>query len=214
MNCQYCEITLPACDIEEHKESCGSRTEECENCKRRILVKDLEGHISSGCQTPVKANGNVRPPHSKHKVPERLIGDQDIIMGGNDGLGFSFHPQFKPLYPYTNEGFFNPYFPPTDSRTFEHLNDSPRVSSPSPSKMTSTNFSTPSSQKRSSPFVNKRPQNSEKQSSSDVKPRGQTRNMYSEASPEQMKGSDFRERPYNKHRILSSDSDSDTMEGK
>ena len=108
--------------MSEHEESCGSRTEECDNCKRRILVKDMEGHLASGCQTAVKTNGKTeRDPGLSRNVPERLIGGRS---GQPRGFGFAVHPQFS--YAYTNDERFNPYVP--ECKTSDFLNhDTPRV---------------------------------------------------------------------------------------
>jgi hypothetical protein len=133
--------------MDEHKELCGSRTEECENCKRRILVKDLEDHVASGCQTPVKTNGKIGQDRSKNRMPERLIGGHDDIRAIPRGFGFPLHAQFHP-YPYSDDETRNPYLP--GSRTYDVLNnDSPKVSSSVRKTIqknsTPTNFSTTAS---------------------------------------------------------------------
>ena len=145
MNCQYCEITLPASDMEEHKESCGSRTEECDNCKRRILVKDLENHLAAGCQMPAKTNGKVDQTQGKHRMPEKLIGGPDIVRDVSRGFGFPFHPQFQPN-PYSDERMHNPYFP--GAQTYLN-NDSPKI--PRTVQRTTQKQSTPASSLTSSP---------------------------------------------------------------
>lgn len=113
----------------EHEESCGSRTDECENCKRRIMLKDLEDHIASGCKTPPRENGKREQGPDKIKKPERLIGGQPTTAV----YGFPFHPQFQPN-PYPNEGTVNPYFPRT--KTYDLLNnDSSQLERPVPTAM-------------------------------------------------------------------------------
>ena len=145
VNCQYCEITLPASAMEEHKESCGSRTEECDNCKRRILVKDLENHLAAGCEMPAKTNGKVDQPQGKYRMPEKLIGGPDYVRDAPRGFGFSFHRNFQPN-PYSNERMQNPYFP--SAQTYLN-NDSPKI--PRTVQRTTQKQPTPSSSLTSSP---------------------------------------------------------------
>jgi hypothetical protein len=122
--------------MDEHRESCGSRTEECDNCKRRILVKDLENHLAAGCEMPAKTTGQ---DEGKRGMPEKLIGSPDDLRPR--GLGFPFHPQFQP-YPYSDEKVENPYFP--SAQTYSN-NDSPKLPRTLPKK------STPASSLTSSP---------------------------------------------------------------
>lgn len=77
LKCEYCELSLPASDIDEHKEACGSRTEQCEKCQKRILFKDLEEHILIGCQPPdVTAESSSKPSAGiKTRKPEKLYQD-------------------------------------------------------------------------------------------------------------------------------------------
>ncbi|XP_056178527.1 uncharacterized protein LOC130141532 [Falco biarmicus] len=42
--CPYCEIQLPLRAMVDHELYCSTRTEECENCHRYILVRDLKEH--------------------------------------------------------------------------------------------------------------------------------------------------------------------------
>ena len=43
--CVYCECPLPAKEIKEHQDWCGSRTEECELCGQRVQFRHLDSHF-------------------------------------------------------------------------------------------------------------------------------------------------------------------------
>ncbi|XP_028400581.1 TRAF-type zinc finger domain-containing protein 1-like [Dendronephthya gigantea] len=126
VNCKYCEIAMLACEMGEHEEACGSRTDECENCKRRILLKDLEDHIASGCETPHKENDKSTQDPGGIGKPERLIGGGNERWSATGGYGFPFHPQFQPNF-YTNE---------ETTKTSDLLNNGPsRFTRPVPTAM-------------------------------------------------------------------------------
>ncbi|GJN10807.1 hypothetical protein PR202_ga28934 [Eleusine coracana subsp. coracana] len=42
--CQYCEFELPAVDLFEHQDVCGSRTEFCQECRKYIRLREWIGH--------------------------------------------------------------------------------------------------------------------------------------------------------------------------
>lgn len=92
---------------------------------RRILVKEMEDHIASGCQTPVKTSTKMGQDPGKTRMPERLIGDPSDIRTAPRFLGFPLHPNFQATYSTFNGEIRNPYFP-----DFDHVsNYSTNVSS-------------------------------------------------------------------------------------
>lgn len=50
--CIYCECPLPANTLEEHQDWCGSRTEACELCDKRVQLRHLEDHVCSTEESP------------------------------------------------------------------------------------------------------------------------------------------------------------------
>ena len=45
--CKYCDIDKPADGMEEHENYCGSRTEKCNDCGERIMMKNWDIHMNS-----------------------------------------------------------------------------------------------------------------------------------------------------------------------
>ena len=43
---------MAACDLTEHKDYCGTRTERCPNCSQFIMLKDMDQHEVSLCTYP------------------------------------------------------------------------------------------------------------------------------------------------------------------
>ena len=175
-------------------------------------MKDLEDHVASGCQTPVKTNGKIGQDESKNRMPQKLIGGPDDVRA-NPGFGFTFHPNFQP-YPYSQEKVRNPYFP--SPQTF----DRPKYEAPKIPKRTvqaksiTTNSTTASSPKNKS--QKNKPQDSDRQSPVDLKSRGASRKpivQRGETKVEQKKAIILPQR--GRYGMSCSDSDSDDgMEGK
>jgi len=53
VKCLYCELEMPAIDLTEHHEFCGSRTDLCNKCQQYIMYKDMQKHEDSDCSFPV-----------------------------------------------------------------------------------------------------------------------------------------------------------------
>ncbi|KAJ1526308.1 hypothetical protein ONE63_009459 [Megalurothrips usitatus] len=45
--CPYCELDLPASEMYEHKNYCGSRTKKCEDCGEYVMLKYEQLHLES-----------------------------------------------------------------------------------------------------------------------------------------------------------------------
>ncbi|KAK3929986.1 TRAF-type zinc finger domain-containing protein 1 [Frankliniella fusca] len=46
-HCQFCELELPASEMYEHENYCGSRTKKCEDCGEYVMLKYEQLHIDS-----------------------------------------------------------------------------------------------------------------------------------------------------------------------
>ncbi|GAB2292982.1 hypothetical protein Dimus_027206 [Dionaea muscipula] len=58
--CEYCELPLPAIDLFEHQEFCGSRTELCHLCRRYIRLRGRFVHETSCNGLPDEVVGASR----------------------------------------------------------------------------------------------------------------------------------------------------------
>lgn len=47
--CPFCELELPSDERAAHETFCGSRTDVCPNCARRVRKRDFAIHEQSGC---------------------------------------------------------------------------------------------------------------------------------------------------------------------
>ena len=85
-------------------EYCGSRTEKCDTCDRYIQKKDLEKHIETGCQYPVKEESKKTPPQTPEESYLDLQGGMLDAMGsaespeGFPGLAKFFPPDMPGLH--------------------------------------------------------------------------------------------------------------------
>ena len=44
-SCEFCELSYPAMNFEEHQAVCGSRTDKCDICGERVMLKVMESHV-------------------------------------------------------------------------------------------------------------------------------------------------------------------------
>jgi hypothetical protein len=44
-NCSFCELSLSLSELAYHEGMCGARTEICEYCNKKMLVKQLKPHL-------------------------------------------------------------------------------------------------------------------------------------------------------------------------
>ncbi|KAK2951775.1 putative Mitogen-activated protein kinase 5 [Blattamonas nauphoetae] len=66
--CPYCEIDLFPHTDPNHIEECGNRTDLCDVCHQRVLVKFLMLHLHSGCAEHV-----LEPPAPRQRTPEESL---------------------------------------------------------------------------------------------------------------------------------------------
>lgn len=45
--CAYCELELPHCEMSDHENYCGSRTERCDQCGELVMIKYQKLHLDS-----------------------------------------------------------------------------------------------------------------------------------------------------------------------
>ena len=85
--CQYCELDIRRADFEEHVEGCGSRTDVCELCNRRVMLRDMADHKLDNCGV-VKAK---KPPQDDYSAGQwdGWEGDgADTSVPGHFGAGW------------------------------------------------------------------------------------------------------------------------------
>ena len=81
--CKHCELEVKAINFQEHIAACGSRTDVCDKCLQRVMLRDMESHQKHGCIKP-------HPPGTN---PFR---SQLPLVGGNRP-----RPQLVPLDGFT-----------------------------------------------------------------------------------------------------------------
>lgn len=97
LDCQFCELQLPFCKLSSHVEYCGSRTEKCDTCNRFIQKKDLEKHIETGCQYPVREESKKTLPETPEESYLDLQGDLLRAMGSAESpAGFPGLAKYSP----------------------------------------------------------------------------------------------------------------------
>ncbi len=82
MECKYCELHVKRKDFHEHVDGCGSRTDPCELCNQRVMLKDTEEHKCGD----TKSEEGAQDPHTL----------QHINYGGISNLMFP-HDIFSPV---------------------------------------------------------------------------------------------------------------------
>lgn len=69
VKCDYCDFPLPAVDLFQHQEVCGSRTELCYLCRRFVILRELVNH-ESRCNgvpnIPAESSRDAQGPESAH----------------------------------------------------------------------------------------------------------------------------------------------------
>ena len=57
MQCNFCELSLKAMELNEHEKACGSRTEKCEKCNKFVMIRDAETHDCTLVNPPINNDG-------------------------------------------------------------------------------------------------------------------------------------------------------------
>ena len=63
IHCEYCDLGVKASDYEDHENICGSRTDECALCRKRVMLRYMAEHQKNNC---VKSR---RPKVNCYKKP-------------------------------------------------------------------------------------------------------------------------------------------------
>lgn len=64
--CKYCSLQVKAVDYTEHEDACGSRTDECDQCSQRVMLRYMDDHV---CGTPRPLiNNPYRPQYPLRRV--------------------------------------------------------------------------------------------------------------------------------------------------
>ena len=80
VECKYCELDIKFKDFETHLDSCGSRTDYCDRCNRRVMLKNMEEHKAMKCgrgeSPPIDETlGNIFPYAEEYPVEEGRFDD-------------------------------------------------------------------------------------------------------------------------------------------
>ena len=49
VECKFCELAQPFRLFEEHVDACDSRTDFCERCNKRVMLKNMDEHLEFKC---------------------------------------------------------------------------------------------------------------------------------------------------------------------
>ncbi|CAF0708534.1 unnamed protein product [Brachionus calyciflorus] len=52
VECFYCDLSMDFEKLKDHLEACGTRTEQCDKCKKYVLIRDRNKHIETNCNYP------------------------------------------------------------------------------------------------------------------------------------------------------------------
>ena len=108
MECKYCELEVRRANYPDHVDQCGSRTDFCELCNQRVMLKDMSEHKAMKCGH-MKAESPLR--HSD--LREMGLVDQDDDSESDDG----YYPHYPP---HRNSPAFPAVSPPPP---YEHHRD-------------------------------------------------------------------------------------------
>lgn len=122
MECKYCELEFHRADLSEHVEGCGSRTDYCELCNRRVMLKDMVEHKENKCAVAmgddiVDDTIDITSYGGQNQRSDPFF-SQQLLFGS--GTGFPFH---QPVHLSPGHSAPPPFFP----FPFGHANQVPPV---------------------------------------------------------------------------------------
>ena len=82
VNCKYCELEVRSGDYDTHIETCGSRTDYCDRCNVRVMLKDMEEHKLTKCSDLRVTDDGLHPEPTLENLPP-------AYMDGFAGDGFT-----------------------------------------------------------------------------------------------------------------------------
>ena len=96
MECKYCELDIRRGSYPEHVEQCGSRTDYCELCNQRVMLKEMNEHKAMKC-------GHMKSESPLNDSDLRGMGlvDESDESGSDEGHSFwTEHHSTGPPPPY------------------------------------------------------------------------------------------------------------------
>ncbi|KAG8233406.1 hypothetical protein J437_LFUL013399 [Ladona fulva] len=124
VTCSICEIDLPAADIIDHENYCGSRTERCDECGEYVMLKYQKLHLESN-HGFLKLDDEPGPTPSWQNNERATANGLDTV---------SNHLRYQRKIPNSASGIGllerNPLFMPSSSS--KRTNDMPQVNSVPP----------------------------------------------------------------------------------
>ena len=136
--CKYCQLEIRRGDHEDHIEGCGSRTDLCELCGQRVILRDMYEHQQNKC-AHMKADEALDITQLEEFQDQRqeLFGAllSGSALGGVGRLGFPSHPlgfDMSSPHHHHQPAFVHPFVPlPTE---INHGRSYPREPDPPPPK--------------------------------------------------------------------------------
>ncbi|XP_071447740.1 TRAF-type zinc finger domain-containing protein 1-like isoform X2 [Hetaerina americana] len=117
VNCSICELELPASEIGEHENYCGSRTERCDDCGEYVMLKYQKLHLESN-------HGFLKLDDEPGPTPSWQSNERVVVNGTfNNDLRSSRRPPNTAAFAAARVPNF--VSPSTSKRT----NDMPQVNS-------------------------------------------------------------------------------------
>ena len=86
MECKYCELEVKAGEYDTHIDACGSRTDYCDKCNVRVMLKDMEEHKLAKCGD-LKAVEFSEEPTLENLPPSYMDGYNDMNPPGGTSQG-------------------------------------------------------------------------------------------------------------------------------
>ena len=87
MECKYCELDVKHKEYGDHVDACGSRTDYCELCGQRVMLKDMDEHKMAKC-----ASVRAESPLDQHTIDnlEGLTPPHAHEHQFGDGSGYAY----------------------------------------------------------------------------------------------------------------------------
>ena len=81
VECKYCELDIRRGDYQAHSNQCGSRTDFCELCNQRVMLRDMSEHKETKC-------GHLRAESPLGETEVQEIMEDDYFNEGEDTYPF------------------------------------------------------------------------------------------------------------------------------
>ena len=73
VECKFCDLKILRSEYEEHQNDCGSRTDLCELCNQRVMLKDMDEHKQAKCR-------HMRSEYTKNSYAVRGMRFEEMTM--------------------------------------------------------------------------------------------------------------------------------------